>query len=93
MPTGAEAPPPLAPFTANGGGAPDSSAILDRFLAAAAARGLELYPEQEEAVLALHEDSSVILNTPTGSGKSLVASAALFRALRSEEHTSELQSH
>ncbi len=81
MPTGAEAAAPLAPFAAPGGGAPDTSAILDRFLAATAARGLELYPEQEEAILALHEGSSVILNTPTGSGKSLVASAALFRAL------------
>ena len=81
MPTGAEAATPLAPFAAPGGGAPDTSAILDRFLAATAARGLELYPEQEEAILALHEGSSVILNTPTGSGKSLVASAALFRAL------------
>ena len=81
MPTGAETAAPLAPFAAPGGGAPDTSAILDRFLAATAARGLELYPEQEEAILALHEGSSVILNTPTGSGKSLVASAALFRAL------------
>ena len=81
MPPGAEAPPPLAPFTGAGGGPPETSAILERFLAAIAARGLELYPEQEEAILELYEDRSVILCTPTGSGKSLVASAALFRAL------------
>jgi len=81
MPPGAEAPPPLAPFAGTSGGAPDTSAILERFLAAIAARGLELYPEQEEAILELFEDRSVILCTPTGSGKSLVASAILFRAL------------
>ncbi|WP_221031110.1 DEAD/DEAH box helicase [Actomonas aquatica] len=44
-------------------------------------RGLELYDEQEEAILELFAGSNVILNTPTGSGKSLVASAAHYRAL------------
>ncbi|MDZ4288927.1 MAG: DUF3516 domain-containing protein, partial [Prosthecobacter sp.] len=42
---------------------------------------LELYPAQEEAILELFEDKNVILNTPTGSGKSLVATAAHFRSL------------
>lgn len=42
---------------------------------------LELYPAQEEAILALFEDRNVILNTPTGSGKSLVATALHFRSL------------
>lgn len=46
-----------------------------------AERGLELYPEQEEAILELFAGSNVVLNTPTGSGKSLVASAAHFKAL------------
>ncbi|MFM7749897.1 MAG: DEAD/DEAH box helicase, partial [Opitutaceae bacterium] len=81
MPPGADAPPPLAPFSDAGGRPPETGAILERFLAAISARGLELYPEQEEAILELYEDRSVILCTPTGSGKSLVASAALFRAL------------
>ena len=45
------------------------------------ARGLELYPEQEEAILELLGGSNVILNTPTGSGKSLVALAFQFQAL------------
>ncbi len=43
--------------------------------------GLELYPAQEEAVLELMSGRHVILNTPTGSGKSMVANAAHFRAL------------
>lgn len=58
-----------------------NDAILARFLDAIAARGLELYPEQEEAILELLAGSNVILNTPTGSGKSLVALAFQFQAL------------
>ncbi|HEY3756904.1 MAG TPA: DUF3516 domain-containing protein [Opitutaceae bacterium] len=53
--------------------------MLEQFLAELAARGLTLYPEQEEAILELLSGNHVILNTPTGSGKSLVASA-LHRA-------------
>lgn len=54
---------------------------MDRFLESLAERGLEPYPEQEEAVLELYAGRNVILNTPTGSGKSLVASALLYKAL------------
>jgi len=42
---------------------------------------LTLYRAQEEAILALLEGQHVILNTPTGSGKSLVAFALHFAAL------------
>ena len=49
------------------------SEAFDRFLAYVEAEGLTLYPAQEEALLALAEGKHVILNTPTGSGKSLVA--------------------
>ena len=55
--------------------------LLDRFLDYVADRGLTLYPAQEEAILALLDGQNVILNTPTGSGKSLVATALLFAAL------------
>ena len=72
---------PLAPLRAPNGGVPDADQVLERFLAVAAERGLELYPEQEEAILELLAGRNVILNTPTGSGKSLVAAAFHFAAL------------
>jgi len=59
--------------------------ILDRFLDYVSSRGLSLYPAQEEAILALLDGQNVILNTPTGSGKSLVATAMLFAALARNE--------
>jgi superfamily II RNA helicase len=59
----------------------DSDALLTRFLEYATDEGLELYPAQEEAIMELFVGNNVILNTPTGSGKSLVALAAHFRSV------------
>jgi superfamily II RNA helicase len=56
-------------------------ALLDLFLEYVAEAGLTLYPAQEDAILALLDGQNVVLNTPTGSGKSLVASAMLFSGL------------
>ncbi len=58
-----------------------SDLLLDRFLEYIASKGFSLYPAQEEAVLALLDRQNVILNTPTGSGKSLVAEALHFQSL------------
>jgi len=58
------------------GDRPGVDAAVDIFLDWAAARGLELYPHQEEALLAVASGDHVIVNTPTGSGKSLIAAAA-----------------
>ena len=55
--------------------------ILGRFLDYVEGQGLTLYPAQEEAILALLEGRNVILNTPTGSGKSLAAFALHFASL------------
>ena len=59
----------------------DNGFLLESFLDWAKLRGLELYPAQESAMLELFEGKNVILNTPTGSGKSLVASVLHFQAL------------
>ncbi|MEZ4451482.1 MAG: DUF3516 domain-containing protein [Nannocystaceae bacterium] len=60
---------------------PDADALLEGFLGWATDQGLELYPAQEEAVLEVMSGRHVILNTPTGSGKSLVAVAMHLGAL------------
>jgi superfamily II RNA helicase len=64
-----------------GGGFDDPDQIFDRFLGWAADAGFELYPAQEEALLELMADRHVVLDTPTGSGKSLVALGLHFRGL------------
>ncbi len=58
-----------------------NDALLGRFLEYIESRKLQLYEAQESAVLELFEEKNVILNTPTGSGKSLVASALHFKSL------------
>lgn len=63
------------------GGLGDADAILDRFTRWVAERGLDLYDAQEEALLELMTNRHVVLSTPTGSGKSLVATGLHFKAL------------
>ena len=55
--------------------------IFDSFLAWAKDKGITLYPAQEEAALGILAGDNVILATPTGSGKSMVAIAAHFIAM------------
>lgn len=59
----------------------DNDTLLGRFLETIQRRKLELYPAQEAAILELFDEKNVILNTPTGSGKSLVAGALHFKSL------------
>jgi len=63
------------------GGGSDPDALFDAFAGWASGQGLELYPAQEEALIEIVTGSNVILSTPTGSGKSLVALGAHFAAL------------
>jgi superfamily II RNA helicase len=62
-------------------GPPDPDALYEAFTTWAQERGTTLYPHQDEAVIELLGGANVILSTPTGSGKSLVATAAHFQAL------------
>lgn len=55
--------------------------VVEAFAAWAAAGGRALYPHQEEAALALAAGDHVVLATPTGSGKSLVAMVGVLLAL------------
>ncbi|OQB92132.1 MAG: ski2-like helicase [Verrucomicrobia bacterium ADurb.Bin118] len=66
---------------------PGNDLLLERFLDYTASRSLTLYPAQEEALLELYGEKNVILNTPTGSGKSLVAAALHFKALAQGRHS------
>ncbi|HEY0555173.1 MAG TPA: DEAD/DEAH box helicase, partial [Thermoanaerobaculia bacterium] len=63
------------------GGTTDLDEILGRFIDWASEAGFELYPAQEEALLEIMAGKHVILNTPTGSGKSLVALGLHFKGL------------
>ncbi|MFW6638938.1 DEAD/DEAH box helicase [Nocardiopsis algeriensis] len=64
---------------------PEPDALFEAFASWAEERGLTLYPHQEEALIEVVSGSNVILNTPTGSGKSMVATGALFAALARNE--------
>ena len=71
----------LPPLIQNLPPTPDPDALLDGFVDFVTGEGLSLYEAQESAILELLEGNNVILNTPTGSGKSLVAAAAHYVAL------------
>ena len=58
-----------------------SEDLLEAFMEWAESRGTTLYPAQEEAILELLDGKNVILNTPTGSGKSMVALALHFESI------------
>jgi len=60
---------------------PTGDQLLELFLGYVEELGVELYSAQDEAILEVFSGNNVVLNTPTGSGKSLVALAACFKAL------------
>ncbi|MGE2712872.1 DEAD/DEAH box helicase [Mycolicibacterium litorale] len=68
----------LSPLRAQGA---DPDELFAAFAAWAEASGTALYPAQEEALIELVSGANVILATPTGSGKSLVATGAQYAAL------------
>ena len=68
-------------LTATLPGATGPDELFDTFVAWVSDQGLVLYPAQEEALMEIVSGSNVILATPTGSGKSLVATGAHATAL------------
>jgi superfamily II RNA helicase len=60
---------------------PDPDSLYDAFAKWTGEQGFDLYPAQAEALIEVVSGSNVILATPTGSGKSLVAAGAHFTAL------------
>src|SRR5580704_10460155 len=65
----------------------DPDAVFDAFAGWSKRRGLALYPHQDDALIEIVSGANVILSTPTGSGKSLVATAAHFVALARAERS------
>jgi superfamily II RNA helicase len=65
----------------------DPDTLFDAFTGWAGERGLTLYPHQEEALIEVVSGSNVIVSTPTGSGKSLIALGAHFAALAEGRRT------
>ena len=65
----------------DGSGTPDPDALYEGFTEWATETGIDLYAHQDEAVIEIFSGAHVILATPTGSGKSLVAVGAHYAAL------------
>ena len=65
----------------------DPDAAYEAFAAWAEERGTPLYPAQDESLVAIVSGENVILSTPTGTGKSLVAVAAHAVALAKGERS------
>ncbi len=66
---------------------PDPDSLFDAFVGWAEGTGRSLYPAQEEAIIEIVSGSNVIVATPTGSGKSLLAAGAHFAALADGRRT------
>jgi superfamily II RNA helicase len=65
----------------------DPDELFDAFADWNKQRGLTLYPAQEEALIEVVSGANLILSTPTGSGKSLVAAGAHFAALAQKKRS------
>ncbi|MDD9207831.1 DUF3516 domain-containing protein [Georgenia sp. 10Sc9-8] len=65
----------------------DPDALYEAFTAWAASTDRPLYPHQDEALLEIVTGSHIIVSTPTGSGKSMIALAAHTAALARDQRT------
>jgi superfamily II RNA helicase len=87
LPVAPPAEAPLAALLPAPGETLSPDAILDRFVGWVAGSGLTLYGHQEDAILQLLDGRHVVLATPTGSGKSLVATFLHFQAMAAGERS------
>lgn len=62
-------------------GTQDPDALYSAFVDRVTEDGLTLYPHQDEAIIDILSGANVIVTTPTGSGKSLIATAAHLATL------------
>ena len=74
----------LRPLTLDASAAAAPDHLYESFTDYADRLGLTLYPHQDEAIIELLGGSHVIFTTPTGSGKSLVATAAIHADLSTD---------
>ncbi|MGW9627145.1 DEAD/DEAH box helicase [Microbacterium sp. NPDC055521] len=65
----------------------DPDSVYLAFVEWAESTGISLYPAQDEAVIEIVSGKNLILSTPTGTGKSLVAVGAHFAALADGRRT------
>ncbi|WP_223695148.1 DEAD/DEAH box helicase [Leifsonia poae] len=65
----------------------DDDALYETFVSWVEAGGITLYPAQDESVIEIVSGANLILSTPTGTGKSLVAVGAHFAALARGERS------
>ncbi|MFE6736033.1 DEAD/DEAH box helicase [Microbacterium sp. NPDC057650] len=65
----------------------DPDAVYMAFVEWAESTGIQLYPAQDEAVIEIVSGNNLILSTPTGTGKSLVAVGAHFAAMAEGRRT------
>lgn len=75
---------PLTDLALSSTAAKDPDELYAGFVGWAESAGLALYPHQDEAIIEVVSGRHVVLSTPTGSGKSLVATAAHFAALATD---------
>jgi superfamily II RNA helicase len=73
--------------SAGEGASVDADAVYETFVSWVEAGGLTLYPAQDESAIEIVSGANLILSTPTGTGKSLVAVAAHFAALARGERS------
>ncbi|MEV0460753.1 DEAD/DEAH box helicase [Catellatospora methionotrophica] len=65
----------------------DPDSLFDAFSGWVAEQGISLYPAQQDALIEIVSGANLILSTPTGSGKSLVALGAHFAAMADNRRT------